>query len=294
MAENLCTHPWHLEREGIPEWNEFNNLYRKVTKEFIKQAKLTKNSSNSEEEFDDMPDLEVAPSSSSDEEQYRFTALQRLRLSGLMGQLNIMFNESDSGSDSGSDESDDSGSSEDFYDKDNSMYERVEKLVVDNKFLVGRDFVGRIVGKNKWRIQEIKEDFDVKIKIMSHPTDPEASILHFYRGERVNIIAACCYITAKITGSCTYQDPGNLEELKTDSSESEADSGPDQMIVDRGCVGKIIGKGGSRIREIQDQFDVRIEIVNHPTDQAASILLFSRGARVDILAACRHIGTNIL
>ncbi|XP_034008414.1 LOW QUALITY PROTEIN: probable ATP-dependent RNA helicase DDX43 [Trematomus bernacchii] len=122
-------------------------------------------------------------------------------------------------------------------------------------FTVENGLVGRIIGKGGAKIRELEESTGARIKVNKGD----------YQGEVV------------LLGSSEAQQKAKemIEELVSDSNSQNASGGPGRgtfgdeksdssqpvtFTVENGLVGRIIGKGGSKIRELEESTGARIKI----------------------------------
>ncbi|KAL3050694.1 hypothetical protein OYC64_012671 [Pagothenia borchgrevinki] len=122
-------------------------------------------------------------------------------------------------------------------------------------FTVENGLVGRIIGKGGAKIRELEESTGARIKVNKGD----------YQGEVV------------LMGSSEAQQKAKemIEELVSDSNSQNASGGPGRgtygdeksdssqpvtFTVENGLVGRIIGKGGAKIRELEESTGARIKI----------------------------------
>ncbi|KAI9533478.1 hypothetical protein NQZ68_022608 [Dissostichus eleginoides] len=122
-------------------------------------------------------------------------------------------------------------------------------------FTVENSLVGRIIGKGGAKIRELEESTGARIKVNKGD----------YEGEVV------------LSGSSEAQQKAKemIEELVADSSSHNASGGPGRgtfgdeksdssqpltFTVENGLVGRIIGKGGAKIRELEESTGARIKV----------------------------------
>ncbi|KAK5908785.1 hypothetical protein CgunFtcFv8_016814 [Champsocephalus gunnari] len=122
-------------------------------------------------------------------------------------------------------------------------------------FTVENGLVGRIIGKGGAKIRELEESTGARIKVNKGD----------YQGEVV------------LMGSSEAQQKAKemIEELVSDSNPQYASGGPGRgafgdeksdssqpviFTVENGLVGRIIGKGGAKIRELEESTGARIKI----------------------------------
>ncbi|KAK5908786.1 hypothetical protein CgunFtcFv8_016814 [Champsocephalus gunnari] len=140
-------------------------------------------------------------------------------------------------------------------------------------FAVENGLVGRIIGKGGAKIRELEESTGARIKVNKGD----------YEGEVV------------LMGSSEAQQKAKemIEELVSDSNSQNASGGPGRgnfgdeksdssqpviFTVENGLVGRIIGKGGAKIRELEESTGARIK-VNKGDYQGEVVLMGSSEAQ---------------
>lgn len=116
---------------------------------------------------------------------------------------------------------------------------------------IPEDKCGRVIGRGGSKISEIQDDTGCNVKVHGRETAEDGKVM------------------VTLTGSDSQRSKakGIIEGLTADRGggggggfSMPADAEPMEMWVESGRLGRVVGKGGTKIREIQDTFSVRVDI----------------------------------
>lgn len=122
----------------------------------------------------------------------------------------------------------------------------------DEDIWIPEDKCGRVIGRGGSKIQEIQDESGANVKVHGRETAEDGKVmvtLSGSAGQRAKakeIIERCTADRGSGGGGGGFSMP--------------ADAEPFEMWVETCRLGRVVGKGGSKIREIQDQFSIRVDI----------------------------------
>jgi len=117
---------------------------------------------------------------------------------------------------------------------------------------IPEDKCGRVIGRGGSKIQEIQDESGANVKVHGRETAEDGKVkvtLSGSAGQRAKakeIIERCTADRGSGGGGGGFSMPSDAEPL--------------EMWVETCRLGRVVGKGGSKIREIQDQFSIRVDI----------------------------------
>ena len=121
----------------------------------------------------------------------------------------------------------------------------------DEDIWIPEDKCGRVIGRGGSKIGEIQDDTGCNVKVHGRESAEDGKVM------------------VTLTGSPGQRAKakGIIEGLTADRGggggggfNMPADAEPLEMWVESGRLGRVVGKGGTKIREIQDLFSVRVDI----------------------------------
>lgn len=122
----------------------------------------------------------------------------------------------------------------------------------DEDIWIPEDKCGRVIGRGGSKIQEIQDDSGANVKVHGRETAEDGKVMVTLSGSAAQrakakeIIERCTADRGSGGGGGGFSMP--------------ADAEPFEMWVETCRLGRVVGKGGSKIREIQDQFSIRVDI----------------------------------
>lgn len=122
----------------------------------------------------------------------------------------------------------------------------------DEDIWIPEDKCGRVIGRGGSKIQEIQDESGANVKVHGRETAEDGKVMVTLNGSTAQrakakeIIERCTADRGSGGGGGGFTMPSDAEPL--------------EMWVESCRIGRVVGKGGSKIREIQDQFSVRVDI----------------------------------
>ncbi|KAK2725222.1 hypothetical protein QYM36_001614 [Artemia franciscana] len=196
----------------------------------------------------------------------------------------------------------DSGSSN-FKNSDRQGRSPMESLGSTEKITIGSSFVARVIGRGGAKIRELQDKSGCRIQILKEESDGNESVISI-SGQDTSIEEAKRLIMQIVEPSERYgtkQANGFISET-TSNDWNESASGwedrnqgsndfkkPDQpwrppmdssgssekIRIDASFVARVIGRGGAKIRELQDKSGCRIQILKEESDEQESVISIS-------------------
>ncbi|XP_067678893.1 probable ATP-dependent RNA helicase DDX43 [Haliotis asinina] len=158
------------------------------------------------------------------------------------------------------------------------------------KMYVEESFVGRIIGKGGSKIRELQDSSGANIKVNRNLTE-DGQVLVVLSGSdeaRTQAEDMIKELTESFNGLSAGNNRGSRGRSgwgrSEDSWGSSADNGnkswgtsseKTEIYVDQSCVGRIIGKGGSKIRELQDESGAGIKVTRNETDDGKVVVVLT-------------------
>ena len=122
----------------------------------------------------------------------------------------------------------------------------------DEDIWIPEDKCGRVIGRGGSKIQEIQDESGSNVKVHGRETAEDGKVMVTLSGSPAQRAKA-----KEIIEKCTADRGGGGGG---GGFSMPADAEPLEMWVESCRLGRVVGKGGSKIREIQDQFSVRVDI----------------------------------
>ena len=117
---------------------------------------------------------------------------------------------------------------------------------------IPEDKCGRVIGRGGSKIQEIQDESGANVKVHGRETAEDGKVMVTLTGtagqraKAKEIIERCTADRGSGGGGGGFSMPPDAEPL--------------EMWVESCRLGRVVGKGGSKIREIQEQFTIRVDI----------------------------------
>jgi len=121
----------------------------------------------------------------------------------------------------------------------------------DEDIWIPEDKCGRVIGRGGSKIQEIQDESGANVKVHGRETAEDGKVMVTLSGSEGQRAKA-----KEIIERCTADRGGG----GGGGFSLPADAEPFEMWVESCRLGRVVGKGGSKIREIQDQFSIRVDI----------------------------------
>lgn len=145
---------------------------------------------------------------------------------------------------------------------------------------IPEDKCGRVIGRGGSKIGEIQDDTGANVKVHGRETAEDGKVMITLSGA-----SGSCEKAQKIIEELTAERGGG------GGGGGYNPTGPQVMLdmwVETGRLGRLIGKGGSMIREVGDKFNIRIDISkDNIKDQDTGVVL--TGSDEDTKNAKTHI-----
>jgi len=179
----------------------------------------------------------------------------------------------------------------DSEDRDRSFESRDPGNVIE--IWVPESRCGMIIGRGGSKISEIQGKTGTRVDVNSREKTENGMCLVTISGEKEQ----CDEAKAIVEAIVNEEDRDRSERPRRDRSEdggSGEDRGPPiergsmDIWVETSCLGKVIGKGGAKIREIERNFHVKIDVKKDVEEENETKVILI-GTKEDVLAARDHI-----
>ncbi|XP_065569790.1 far upstream element-binding protein 1-like isoform X2 [Artemia franciscana] len=133
------------------------------------------------------------------------------------------------------------------------------------KIRIDASLVARVIGRGGAKIRELQDKSGCRIQILKEESDEQDSVISI---SGRNIEEAKRLIMEIVE---PFDAQKNIQNLNiADSLESS-----EKMKIDPSFVARIIGRGGAKIRELQDRSGCRIQILKEESDERESVISIS-------------------
>ena len=143
---------------------------------------------------------------------------------------------------------------------------------------------GMIIGRGGSKIAEIQERTNTRVDVNSRERDEQGMCLVTISGDPEN----CKEAQDIVQGIVNEEDRGDRGDRGGDRGDMPIERGSMDIWVETSSLGRIIGKGGAKIREIERMYRVKIDVKKDVQDDNETKVILI-GAKEDVLSTRDYI-----